>query len=148
MFISLGKKVGVMGWSELPNEFLSSHPGTSGLSSNSCESWNSTTGNNEAWWSQPGLCPAKILLMAEILLACKNPTNNGRSYLSTGAGFQPSTVVTVEIWSELIHVKRKNWTNQFIIYLQRYSRDGSNFGKKNHYKAHGFQPSCTCGDVR
>ena len=33
--------------------------------------------------------------MAEILhhLLCKNPTNNGRSYLSTGAGFQPSTVV-------------------------------------------------------
>ena len=32
--------------------------------------------------------------MAEILhhLVCKNPTNNGRSYLSTGAGFQPSTV--------------------------------------------------------
>ena len=32
--------------------------------------------------------------MAEILhhLGCKNPTNNGRSYLSTGAGFQPSTV--------------------------------------------------------
>ena len=36
-----------------------------------------------------------VLLMAEILhhLVCKNPTNNGRSYLSTGAGFQPSTVV-------------------------------------------------------
>ena len=32
--------------------------------------------------------------MAEILhhLVCKNTTNNGRSYLSTGAGFQPSTV--------------------------------------------------------
>ena len=25
-------------------------------------------------------------------LVCKDPTNNGRSYLSTGAGFQPSTV--------------------------------------------------------
>ncbi len=35
-----------------------------------------------------------ILLMAEILhhLVCEDPTNNGRSYLSTGAGFQPSTV--------------------------------------------------------
>ena len=35
-----------------------------------------------------------LLLMAEILhhLGGKNPTNNGRSYLSTGAGFQPSTV--------------------------------------------------------
>ena len=35
-----------------------------------------------------------LLLMAEILhhLGCKNPTNNGRSYLSTGAGFLPSTV--------------------------------------------------------
>ncbi len=32
--------------------------------------------------------------MAEILhhLGCKNSTNNGRSYLSTGAGFQPSTL--------------------------------------------------------
>ena len=36
-----------------------------------------------------------LLLMAEILhhLGCKNPTNNGRSYLSTGVGFQPSTLV-------------------------------------------------------
>ncbi len=36
-----------------------------------------------------------VLLMAEILhhLVCKNPTNNGKSYLSTGAGFQPSKVV-------------------------------------------------------
>ena len=33
-------------------------------------------------------------LMAEILhhLGCKNPINNGINYLSTGAGFQPSTV--------------------------------------------------------
>ena len=36
----------------------------------------------------------EVLLMAEIPnnhLVCKNPRNNGRSYLSTGAGFQPST---------------------------------------------------------
>ena len=36
----------------------------------------------------------EVLLMAEIpnnYLVCTNPRNNGRSYLSTGAGFQPST---------------------------------------------------------
>ena len=38
-----------------------------------------------------------LLLMAEIPnshLGCINPVNNGINYLSTGAGFQPSTVVS------------------------------------------------------
>jgi len=35
-----------------------------------------------------------ILLMEEILhhLGCINPVNNGINYISTGAGFHPSTV--------------------------------------------------------
>ena len=35
-----------------------------------------------------------ILLMEEILhhLRCRNPANNGINYLSSGAGFFPSTV--------------------------------------------------------
>ena len=43
----------------------------------------------------PKIVQVVILSMAEILhhLGCKNPTNDGRSYPSTGAGFQPSTVV-------------------------------------------------------
>ncbi len=44
-----------------------------------------------------GWYPHMILLMAEIrrenhLGWCWNPINNGKNYLSTGAGFQPSTV--------------------------------------------------------
>ena len=42
-----------------------------------------------------------IRLMAEIRrenhLGCKNPMNNGINYLSTGAGFQPSTVSNIQI---------------------------------------------------
>ena len=53
-----------------------------------------TTKHNDGIFSK--LKPAKVLLlMAEILhhLGCKNPVNNGINYLSTGAGFLPSTVV-------------------------------------------------------
>ena len=40
-----------------------------------------------------------LLLMAEILhhLGCMKPYKNGKNYPSTGAGFQPSTVVTVTL---------------------------------------------------
>jgi len=45
----------------------------------------------------PGM--SKILLMEEILhhLGCINLVNNGITYLSTGAGFLPSTVLMI-IW--------------------------------------------------
>ena len=52
--------------------------------------------------------------MAEILhhLVCKNPTNNGRSYLSTGAGFQPSTVVMIMIMIIMINNSDNNSNNE------------------------------------
>jgi len=51
----------------------------------------------------------EIRLMAEILhhLGCRNPKNNGINYLSTGAGFQPSTVVYVSMRSNHFTIR---WT--------------------------------------
>ena len=65
-----------------------------------------------------------IRLMAEIPnnhLGCKNPINNGISYLSTGAGFQPSTVVVnhftkwddppkkPHLWQMILHALGAVW---------------------------------------
>ena len=41
-------------------------------------------------------------------LRCKNPVNNGINYLSTGAGFQPSTVRSLTQQKILIFEERKN----------------------------------------
>ena len=61
------------------------------LSSPQKSPWNS-------WFEQCFLVFMSILLMEEILhhLGCFwNPINNGINYLSTGARFQPATVVTI-----------------------------------------------------
>ena len=60
-------------------------------------------------WNKRSLCSltmskAVILLMAEIRLTTwdvENPVNDGINYLSTGAGFQPSTVWTHMNWAQL-----------------------------------------------
>ncbi len=70
------------------------------------DGWEQSLGHRSMWSGEKKqmveVCAVKsLLLMAEIpnnhLGWCWNPINNGINYLSTGAGFQPSTVSTFKI---------------------------------------------------